>query len=82
MKLTARLLPRMPVQSKDKTYTGWESGSTFSPSLLTRIADRATELYTGLYTGLNTGLRDRPWSREPLEPSFAPQLGLFKWSTI
>ena len=48
MKLTARLLPRMSVDSKNKTYTGWESGSSFSPSLLTRIADRATELYNGL----------------------------------
>ena len=48
MKLTARLLPRMSVESKNKTYTGWESGSSFSPSLLTRIADRATELYNGL----------------------------------
>ena len=48
MKLAVRLLPRMPIQSKNKTYTGWESESTFSPSLLTRIADRATELYNGL----------------------------------
>jgi NAD(P)-dependent dehydrogenase (short-subunit alcohol dehydrogenase family) len=48
MKLTARLLPRMSVESKNKTYTGWESGSFFSPSFLTRIADRATELYNGL----------------------------------
>ena len=48
MKLAIRLLPRMPIQSENKTYTGWESESTFSPSLLTRIADRATELYNGL----------------------------------
>ena len=48
MKLAARLLPQMPAQSKNKTYTGWESGSSFSPSLLTRIADRATKLYNGL----------------------------------
>ena len=48
IKLAARLLPRMPIQSKNKTYTGWESESTFSPSLLTRIADRATEFYNGL----------------------------------
>jgi NAD(P)-dependent dehydrogenase (short-subunit alcohol dehydrogenase family) len=48
MKLAARLLPRMPIQSENNTYTGWESESTFSPSLLTRIADRATELYNGL----------------------------------
>jgi hypothetical protein len=39
MKLTARLLPRMPIQSENKTSTGWESESTLSPSLLTRIAD-------------------------------------------
>ena len=48
MKLSARLLPRMPIQPENKTYTGWESGSTLSPSLLTRIADRATKLYNGL----------------------------------
>jgi NAD(P)-dependent dehydrogenase (short-subunit alcohol dehydrogenase family) len=45
MKLTTRLLHRTPIQPKTETYTGWESGSTLSPSLLTRIADRATELY-------------------------------------
>ena len=55
MKLTARLLPRMPIRPENKTHTGWESGSTLSPSLLTRIADRATELYNGL--------RNHPWSR-------------------
>jgi NAD(P)-dependent dehydrogenase (short-subunit alcohol dehydrogenase family) len=48
MKLTARLLPRMPLQSDNKTYTGWESESPLSPSLLTRLADRATEIYNGL----------------------------------
>jgi NAD(P)-dependent dehydrogenase (short-subunit alcohol dehydrogenase family) len=48
MKLSTRLLPRMPIQPENKTYTGWESGSTLSPSLLTRIADRATKLYNGL----------------------------------
>jgi hypothetical protein len=31
LKLTARLLPRMPIQPENKTYTGWESGSTLSP---------------------------------------------------
>ena len=48
MKLTARLLPRMPIRSNNEIYTCWESGSTLSPSLLTRIADRATEFYNGL----------------------------------
>jgi NAD(P)-dependent dehydrogenase (short-subunit alcohol dehydrogenase family) len=48
MKLTARLLPRMPVQPDNKTYTGWESESALSPSLLTRMADRATKFYNGL----------------------------------
>ena len=55
LKLTARLLPRMPIQPENKTHTGWESGSTLSPSLLTRIADRATKLYNGL--------RNHPGSR-------------------
>jgi NAD(P)-dependent dehydrogenase (short-subunit alcohol dehydrogenase family) len=48
MKLTARLLPRMPIQPDNQTYIGWESESTLSPSLLTRMADRATEFYNGL----------------------------------
>jgi NAD(P)-dependent dehydrogenase (short-subunit alcohol dehydrogenase family) len=48
IKLTAWLLPRMPIQPDDKTFTGWESESTLSPSLLTRTADRATQLYNGL----------------------------------
>jgi hypothetical protein len=48
LKLTARLLPRMPFPVETKAYTGWESESTLSPSLLTRIADRATEFYNGL----------------------------------
>jgi NAD(P)-dependent dehydrogenase (short-subunit alcohol dehydrogenase family) len=48
MKLTARLLPQMPMKPDNKTYTGWESESTLSPSLFTRIADQATEVYNGL----------------------------------
>jgi len=32
MKLTTRLLPRTPIPPKNETYTGWESGSTLSPS--------------------------------------------------
>jgi hypothetical protein len=38
----------MPFPVETKAYTGWESESTLSPSLLTRIADRATEFYNGL----------------------------------
>jgi short-subunit dehydrogenase len=48
LKLTTRLLPRMPFQAGNQAYTGWESESTLSPSLLTRIADRATGFYNGL----------------------------------
>jgi NAD(P)-dependent dehydrogenase (short-subunit alcohol dehydrogenase family) len=48
IKLTARLLPRMPIKPDHIAYTGWESGSTLSPSFLTRMADRATEFYNGL----------------------------------
>ena len=48
MKVTARLLPRMPFRAENKAYTGWESESALSPSLLTRIADRATSFYNGL----------------------------------
>jgi NAD(P)-dependent dehydrogenase (short-subunit alcohol dehydrogenase family) len=47
MKLTARLLPRMPMRPDNKTYSGWESESTLSPSFLTRNADQATESYNG-----------------------------------
>ena len=48
MKVTARLLPRMPFRAENKAYTGWESESALSPSLLTRIADRGTSFYNGL----------------------------------
>jgi NAD(P)-dependent dehydrogenase (short-subunit alcohol dehydrogenase family) len=48
MKLTAHLLPRMPIQPDNKNYTGWESESPLSPSLLSRMADRATQVYNGL----------------------------------
>jgi short-subunit dehydrogenase len=48
LKLTARLLPRLPFSAETKAYTGWESESPLSPSLLTRIADRATKVYNGL----------------------------------
>ncbi|MBV9299404.1 MAG: SDR family oxidoreductase [Verrucomicrobia bacterium] len=48
IRVVARLLPRMPSHADDKIYTGWESESTLSPSLLTRIADRATARYNGL----------------------------------
>jgi NAD(P)-dependent dehydrogenase (short-subunit alcohol dehydrogenase family) len=47
MKVVARLLPRMSFPSQDQVYTGWESESTLSPSLLTLLADRATESYNG-----------------------------------
>jgi len=46
--LVARFLPRMSSPADKKAYTGWESESTLSPSLLTRSADRATERYNGL----------------------------------
>jgi hypothetical protein len=48
MKVTARLLPRMPFPSENKVNTGWEGESTLSPSLLTLLADRATAFYNGL----------------------------------
>ena len=48
IKVIARFLPRMQSQTENKAYTGWESESILSPSLLTRFADRATRLYNGL----------------------------------
>jgi NAD(P)-dependent dehydrogenase (short-subunit alcohol dehydrogenase family) len=48
IKLTARLLPRVPMKPNPLAYTGWESESALSPSFLTRMADRATEFYNGL----------------------------------
>jgi NAD(P)-dependent dehydrogenase (short-subunit alcohol dehydrogenase family) len=48
IKVIARFLPRVASQADNKAYTGWESESILSPSLLTRVADRATRLYNGL----------------------------------
>jgi NAD(P)-dependent dehydrogenase (short-subunit alcohol dehydrogenase family) len=48
IKIIARFLPRMSSQPEDKAYTGWESESILSPSLLTRLADRATGFYNGV----------------------------------
>jgi hypothetical protein len=45
--IVARLLPRMSSPAEDKLYTGWESESGFSPSLLTSMADRATATFNG-----------------------------------
>ncbi len=47
MKVVARWLPRMSFPSQDQVFTGWESESTLSPSLLTLLADQATESYNG-----------------------------------
>lgn len=45
MKLVARLLPGMPRQGGSEIHTGWQSESKVSPSVLTILADRATEQY-------------------------------------
>jgi len=45
--VVARFLPRMSVTAEDKLYTGWESESSLSPSLLTSMADRATTAFNG-----------------------------------
>lgn len=46
--LVARLLPG-PIEGGDELKSGWESETRLAPSLLTRLADRATERYNGLH---------------------------------
>ncbi|HEX6564911.1 MAG TPA: SDR family oxidoreductase [Chthoniobacterales bacterium] len=45
LSIVARLLPGMPVRGGEKTHSGWESESKLSPSILTSLADRATEQF-------------------------------------
>jgi short-subunit dehydrogenase len=45
--LVCRLLPKMPVTAGDETRDGWHSQSKISPSILTILADRATDEYNG-----------------------------------
>lgn len=52
MALFNRLLPAPTDDRGDELKSGWESGSRWVPSLLTRLSDRATEE--------NNGLRGRP----------------------
>jgi hypothetical protein len=37
------LLPRQAQEGDQQSRSGWESRSALSPSLLTRLADRATQ---------------------------------------
>ena len=48
IKLVSRLLPRMPVEGGFAVRTGWESESNISPSILSWLADRATERFNEL----------------------------------
>jgi hypothetical protein len=41
----SRLLPKMPMRGGFIVRSGWESGSNVSPSILTWLADRATERF-------------------------------------
>ena len=56
VKLVARLLPQPSDQVPNEIRNGWESESQLSPSILTFLADRATEQFNGL--------RERPSSRK------------------
>ena len=48
VKLAARFLPQPPTQVTNEIRSGWESQSKLSPSILTFLADRATEQLNGL----------------------------------
>jgi hypothetical protein len=48
IKRVSRLLPRMPVAAGVVARSGWESESSISPSILTALADRATERFNEL----------------------------------
>jgi short-subunit dehydrogenase len=45
LKLISRLLPEMPVEGGTDSRDGWRSQSGISPSVLTTLADRATERF-------------------------------------
>jgi short-subunit dehydrogenase len=45
LKLVSHLLPRMPIGGGFAIRSGWESESMISPSILTWLADRATERF-------------------------------------
>jgi hypothetical protein len=45
IKVASRLLPRMPAEGGFAVRSGWESESNISPSILTWLADRATERF-------------------------------------
>jgi NAD(P)-dependent dehydrogenase (short-subunit alcohol dehydrogenase family) len=48
VKLVAGLLPQPPAYVPNETRNGWDSASRLSPSILTFLADRATEQFNGL----------------------------------
>ena len=45
LRTVARLLPGMPLRGGGEIHSGWESESKLSPSILTALADRATERF-------------------------------------
>jgi short-subunit dehydrogenase len=45
--LVCRLLPKVPAAAGNETLDGWHSQSKISPSILTALADQATEEYNG-----------------------------------
>ena len=57
VKLAARLLPQPPGQVPNEIRDGWESESKLSPSILTFLADRATEQFNGLRGRLSSRKR-------------------------
>jgi hypothetical protein len=65
LKLISRLLPGMPVEGGRVARTGWRSESKISPSILTWLADRATQRLNGISnsqkperTGVRRGIQD------------------------
>ncbi|HYZ75646.1 MAG TPA: SDR family NAD(P)-dependent oxidoreductase [Chthoniobacterales bacterium] len=45
LKLITRFLPKMPAEGGSEIRSGWQSQSKLSPSLLTTLADRATQRF-------------------------------------
>ncbi|MBV8584837.1 MAG: SDR family oxidoreductase [Verrucomicrobia bacterium] len=45
--IVAKLLPGMPARGGTEIHSGWESQSKLSPSILTVLADRATDQFNG-----------------------------------
>jgi NAD(P)-dependent dehydrogenase (short-subunit alcohol dehydrogenase family) len=55
VKLVSRFLPRMPIEGGTVLRSGWQSESNISPSVLTWLADRASERFNELRESASAG---------------------------